>query len=96
MKKALGKKGLIFTRIVLGLAHFQFGIAQISFTLQSLQSNVEEWTGTLTPLWVYGLAIWAIYTPIVWIRKFEFLSKAFLFAIFCIVLGVLTTSVYAV
>ena len=47
-------------------------------------------------MWVYGLVIWALYTPLVWVRRFEFLSKAFIFAIFCIVLGVLTTSVYAV
>lgn len=41
------------------------------------------------------MVIWALYTPMVWIRRFEFLSKAFIFAVFCIILGVITTCVFA-
>ena len=46
-------------------------------------------------MWIYGIAIWVLYTPLVWIRRLEFLSKAFIFACFCILLGIVTTLVFA-
>ena len=47
-------------------------------------------------MWVFGLVIWILYTPLVCIRKLEFLSKAFIFACFCILLGIVTTLVFAI
>ena len=91
----MGKKGLIISRIALSLAHFQFTIGQMSFTLESLQSTISVWTGNEAPLWVYGLIIWVIYTPLVWVRRLKFLEKAFVFAVFCIILGVITTTAFA-
>lgn len=36
MKKALGRKGLHAARLFISLAHFQFSIGQMTFTLKSL------------------------------------------------------------
>ena len=92
----MGKGGLITARVALALAHFQFTIGQVSFTLESLQSTIGTWIGYQLPLWTFGLAIWAIYTPLVWIRYIKFLSNAFIFAVLMILLGVITTSVFAI
>lgn len=43
----------------------------------------------------FGLAIWIFYTPLVWVRRLEPLSKLFIFSVFMILLGVLTTSIFA-
>ena len=67
----------------------------MSFTLESLQSTITVWTGNKAPLWVYGLCIWVLYTPLVWVRRLKFLEKAFMFAVFCIILGVITTTAFA-
>lgn len=95
MKKAMGDKGFIAAKVALSLAHFQFSIGQISFILESLQSTIGAWVGHDSPLWIYGILIWVIYTPLVWIRYFKFLEKAFIFAVFMILLGVMTTVVFA-
>ena len=95
MKKAMGDKGFIAAKVALSLAHFQFTVGQISFILESLQSTIGAWVGHDSPLWIYGILIWVIYTPLVWIRYFKFLEKAFIFAVFMILLGVMTTAVFA-
>ena len=96
MKRAIGDKGLHAARICLALAHFQFTIGQVTFTLKSLQSTLGAWFGYTTPLWVFGIGIWFIYTPLVWVRKMESFKQAFIFAVMMILLGVLTTSTFAV
>ena len=96
VEKAIGKTGFHIARICIALAHWQFVIGQTTFTLKSLQSTVGAWSGTTTPLWVFALAVWVIYTPLVWVRTMETFSKAFIFAVAMIGLGVVTTTVYAV
>lgn len=95
MKKAMGNKGLQTARILLALAHWQFTIGQVSFTLESLQSTVMAWTGNEVPLIVFGLIIWLIYSPLVWVRTLEYFKRAFAFAMLMIALGVVTTSWFA-
>jgi len=95
MKKALGDKGLNAARIFLGLAHWQFTIGQIAFTVKSLQSTIGAWMGETAPLWVFGLIIWVVYSPLVWVRTLQFFSKAFIFAVAMILIGVLTTAYFA-
>jgi len=46
-------------------------------------------------MWIYALFIWLLYTPLCWVREIKFLSNAFIFAVFCQVVGVLTTAYYA-
>ena len=95
MQKAMGDKGLLAARVFLSIAHWQFTIGQMTFTLKSLQSTFGAWTGTIKPLWVFGLCIWILYTPINWIRRLEVFSKAFIFAVSMIILAVIITSVFA-
>ena len=47
------------------------------------------------PLWVYGLFIWILYSPLMWIRTLEYFAKGFIIAVFLILLGVATTSYFA-
>ena len=96
MEKALGVGGLQFARIVLALAHWEFCIGQMTFTLKSLQTTFAAWTGHEINMWYYGIAIFLLYSPLVWVRRLEPLSKLFIFAAMMILLGVLTTSVFAV
>ena len=96
MQRAHGNVGLYVARVCISLAHLQFCIGQVSFTLESLQSTVGSWVGHTSPMWIYGVAIWILYTPIVCIRRLEFLSKAFIFACFMILLGIVTTLVFAI
>lgn len=95
MKRALGDKGMNVARICLALAHWQFTIGQVTFTLKSLQSTFGAWVGHTSPLWVFGIAIWMLYTPLVWVRHLERFSKVFIFAVMMILVGVLTTTYYA-
>ena len=95
MERAMGSKGLNMARIALALAHWQFTIGQVTFTLKSLQSTLAAWLGHTSPLWVFGFAIWLIYSPIVWVRRLEPFAKAFIFATAMIALGVVTTSYFA-
>ena len=53
------------------------------------------WVGHTTPLWVFGIAIWLCYTPLVWVRRIEQFSKFFIFAVIMILVGVLTTCFFA-
>ena len=96
MEKAHGKVGLYVARVCISLAHVQFAIGQVSFTLESLQSTIGSWVGHTSPMWIFGITIWILYTPLVCIRRLEFLSKAFIFACSMILLGVITTIVFAV
>lgn len=48
------------------------------------------------PLWAYGLCIWLIYSPLMWIQRLENFSSGFIVAVFLILLGVATTSYFAV
>jgi amino acid permease len=95
MQRALGERGLWAARLFLSVAHWQFCIGQVTFTLKSLQSSIGPWTGSTPPMWVLGLAIWLVYSPLVWVRRLKFFSYAFLFAVSMIVVGVATTSAYA-
>ena len=96
MEKALGVGGLQFSRIVLALAHWEFAIGQVTFTLKSLQTNFSTWMGAEINMWWFGMGIFLLYSPLVWVRRLEPLSKLFIFATFMILLGVLTTSVFAI
>ena len=60
-----------------------------------MQSTIAAWSGHTSPLWVFGIALVLIYSPIVWVRRLETFSKAFIFAVTMICLGVVTTSVFA-
>ena len=82
-------------RIFLALAHWQFCIGQMTFTLKSLSSTFTVWFGAYVPLYVVGIGIWFLYTPLMWIRNLEKFSNFFIFAMAMILLGVLTTSFYA-
>ena len=98
MRKAVGDKGLIVSRIFLAIAHWQFTVGQMTFTLSSLQSTIQSWLPAdhqVVPLWVYGLFIWFLYSPLMWVRTLEYFSKGFIIAVFLILLGVATTSYFA-
>lgn len=47
------------------------------------------------PLWVFGIFIVIIYSPVVWVRRLEPFKKGFMLAMGIIVLAVITTSWYA-
>lgn len=93
---ALGPKGKTIVYILLGLAHFQFTIGQLSFTLESLTSTLGVWFNTTINPWIIGVAILIVYSPLVWIKNISFLAKAFTFAVSMIILSVLTTSTFAI
>lgn len=95
MERALGPSGLQIARICLALAHWQFTIGQVTFTLKSLQTTIGSWVGHTSPLWVFGIAIWLLYTPLVWVRYLERFGSCFVFASAMILLGVLTTTYFA-
>lgn len=95
MEKALGKCGLQAARVCLSLAHWQFSVGQVTFTLKSLQSTIGSWVGHQIPLWVFGICIVILYSPLVWIRRIEPLSKLLVFAALMILVGVVTTSAFA-
>ena len=46
-------------------------------------------------MWVFGLCIFILYSPLVWIRRLEPLSKLLVFAALLILIGVVTTSSFA-
>ena len=95
--RAIGWKGRALVRLLIGLAHFQFSIAQLTFTMTSLQSVFAQWTvgHEKLPMWFYGVLIFLVYSPIIWARTLEFYKKAFMFAIAMILLCVITTSMFA-
>ena len=96
MQKSLGDKGLWIGRICLALAHFQFTIGQVTFTLKSLQSTIGAWVGQTSPLWVFAVMIWILFTPLVWVRRLEPFKYTYMFAVSMIALGVIATSVFAI
>ena len=46
-------------------------------------------------MWVFALGVFIVYSPLVWIRRIEPLSKLLIFALAMILLGALTTTVFA-
>jgi len=46
-------------------------------------------------MWVFALGVFIVYSPLVWIRRIEPLSKLLIFAMAMIILGALTTTVFA-
>ena len=74
MERAMGSWGLQVSRVFLALAHWEFAIGQMTFTLKSLQTTVSSWVGGLVPMWCFGVGIWLLYTPLVWVRRLEPLS----------------------
>ena len=94
--RALGWKGRALVRLLIGLAHLQFSIGQLTFTMKTLQSVTAQWmSGTVMPLWLFGIGIFLVYSPIIWVRTLEFFKQAFIFAVLMILLCVITTSMYA-
>jgi len=67
----------------------------MTFTLKSLQTNFSTWAGNEINLCWFGLAIFILYSPLAWVRRLEPLSKLFIFSVFMILVGVITTSVFA-
>lgn len=49
----------------------------------------------MTPLWVFGIGVVIVYSPIVWVRYLKTFSKAFTLAASMILLAVISTSVFA-
>ena len=98
MERAIGSKGLVLAHIFLAIAHWQFTVGQTTFALESLQSTLASWNadGQEKPLWVFGLGVIVVYSPIMWVRKLSYFSKGFIVACFCILCAVLTTSYYAI
>ena len=64
--------------------------------MESLQSTLAAWMGEEIAFWKFGIGIFLLYSPLVWIRRLETFKKAFVFAVAMIALGVATTSVFAV
>lgn len=95
--RALGKPGYDALRFLLMLAHLQFSIGQLSFTLQSLSSTFTVWCGKTEEIsyWYFAIGIVLLYSPIAWVRCLEVFSVGFMFSMGMIALAVLTTTVYA-
>lgn len=49
----------------------------------------------MTPLWVFGIGVIVVYSPIVWVRYMKSFSKGFAVAAVMILLAVISTSVFA-
>merc|ERR1712151_826219 len=49
----------------------------------------------MLPMWAFGIGVFLLYSPIIWVRTLEFYKKAFIFAVMMILLCVITTSMYA-
>ena len=97
MQRAIGEKGLILSRILLAVAHWQFTVGQMTFILESLNSTAIEWSPTKTalPVWVFGIAIVLVYSPLAAIRRLQDIFVFFLLALVLILVALVTTSYFA-
>ena len=97
MKHAIGNGGLVIAHVFLAMAHWQFTIGQTAFALESMQSTLASWhpQNDEWPLWVFGLVVFLIYSPIAWVRKLAYFQNGYIFAICMICVAVFTTIYYA-
>ena len=49
----------------------------------------------MTPLWVYGVIIVIIYSPVMWVRELAYFSKGYIVAFVMMMIAVVTTSYFA-
>jgi len=70
---ALGAKGKKFIQIILAFVQFSFTIAQISFSLNTFQIIVRQFSPDLENLnlWWFAMIIMIAYPPIAWVRKLQ-------------------------
>ena len=64
--QAFGSKGKTFIDIILAFCQFSFCIAQISFTLEALESLFGN-HGHFS-MWYFACMLVAVYTPLAWVR----------------------------
>lgn len=65
-----------------------------------MQSTVSSWCGLAESqyisLWVFGVVIFFMYTPLTWVRELSFFAKCFVAGVFIIIAAVIFTSSYAI
>jgi len=97
MKKAMGKKFKVLVEISLALVQFQFTIAQLSFVIQGLKSSTEAMTGMKDLKQEYfALIVFALFSPLAWIRKIETFKVGFIFGFSMIVVTLVTISAFCI
>jgi len=79
------------------VAHVQFAIGQMTFTLESLKSTLDVWMGDGSDiqLWTIGLVIFCLYSPLTWVRTLAGNANGYVFAMCMIAISVVFTAAYA-
>ena len=73
---AWGRKLHIAVKIILALCQFSFTVAQISFSIQALESTFVA-DNKVVSRWWFALGIIALYTPLAWARKLSYFSMGY-------------------
>lgn len=94
-QKALGTKGKIMVDIFLSFCQFSFTVAQISFTLKTLQSIILV-NGEKISLWYFAIFIIAFYSPLAWVRRLQYFAFGYILGCSMIIFTVLVVSGYSI
>ena len=95
--KALGNTGKRILEVCLCTVHFQFTIAMIAFTILSLKSSFEYWTGLQdTKAEWYGFVVLIVFSPLVWVRDIEKFKIGFMFGFAMIIITLITVSGFCI
>lgn len=94
VEKAFGKKGRLVLDVMVSLTQFSFTLPGIIFIMNTFKNTFDVLFDLDSNLWVYGLIIFCIYTPISWVRNIAKFSVTYLLGNLLILLAVLFVSVY--
>lgn len=94
VEKAFGKKGRFVLDVMVSLTQFGFTLPGIIFIMKTFKNTIDALFDVDTNLWVYGLILICIYTPISWVRNIAHFSVTYLLGNLLILLAVLFVSVY--
>ncbi|CAI2363408.1 unnamed protein product [Moneuplotes crassus] len=89
---AMGNKGRYICDLVLALSQASFVTFYIAFISQSLNNIFENHWGFTINIWIIGVILFFIYTPLCWYRKIQSLKRFHILADITVFLavGVLT------
>lgn len=94
-ERALGRGGKIVVDIFLSFCQFSFTVAQISFTLKTLQSIILI-NGQRIDLWYFAIGIICFYSPLAWVRRLQYFAIGYILGCAMIIYTVAVVSGYSV
>ena len=93
---ALGHRGKAFADVVLATCQFSFTIAQISFTLEALESIFGGEKGHKIDMWWFALLIICVYTPLAWVRRVQVFAVGYIIGISAILFTTVVVAGYCI